>query len=50
MENWKEGDTVSETEIKSFNCNLKTTEEKQIKAQGYLKHQDVKNAWLTLLK
>ena len=40
----------SETEIKSFNCNLKTTEEKQIKAQGYLKHQDVKNAWLTLLK
>ena len=40
----------SETEIKSFNCELKTTEEKHTKAQNYLKQQDVKSAWLTLLK
>ena len=40
----------SETEIKSFNCDLKTTEEKHIKAQNYLKQQDVNKAWLTLLK
>jgi len=38
-----------ETEIKAFNCELKTSEEKHIKAKEYLANQEVKNAWLTLL-
>lgn len=40
----------SETEIKVFNCELKTNEEKHRKAKTYLEQQDIKNAWLTLLK